>query len=188
MSTCYQISEKVGLYYLTFQIVHWIDVFSRKECRNIIVESLRYCQGNKGLSLFAWVIMSNHIHLLAQGNIDDISGFIRDFKKYTSKKIIEFIQNERESRRDWMLKIFCSEANKTSRNKDFQLWTHENHCIQVYTDAFIKEKIEYIHNNPVRAGIVEQPEHYIYSGARNYAGEKCLLEVEILSTKWKTYN
>jgi REP element-mobilizing transposase RayT len=187
MSTGYQIKEQEGLYYLTFQIVHWVDIFTRKDCRNIILESIRYCQANKGLTLFAWVIMSNHVHLLAQSQINDMSGFIRDFKKYTSKRLIEFIQNEHESRRDWMLNIFRYEANKTKRNKEFQVWTHENHCIQVYTDAFIREKLDYIHYNPVRAEIVEQPEHYIYSSAKNYAGEKGLLDVEILTTKWKTY-
>ena len=143
---------------------------------------------NKGLVLFGWVIMSNHLHLLAQSKVGDISGFIRDFKKHTGKAIIEYIQNGIESRRKWVLKIFSENASRTNRNKEYQVWTHENHCVKVYTDTFVREKLEYIHNNPVRAGIVERPEHYLYSSAKDYAGEKGLLDVEILSTKWKTYN
>jgi len=187
MPTGYNIEDQEGLYYLTFQVVEWVDIFSRQAIRDIFVESLRYCQQNKGLDLFAWVLMSNHAHLLAQSKNGDISGLIRDIKRHTSKAIIEYIQNERESRRNWILKIFSEAASKTNRNKDYQVWTHENHCVQVYTDTFVREKLEYIHNNPVRAGIVALPEHYIYSSAKNYAGEKGLLEVEILTTKWKTY-
>jgi REP element-mobilizing transposase RayT len=188
MPTGYQIEDQDGLYYFTFQVVEWIDIFTRQAIRNIIIESLQYCQQNKGLILYGWVVMSNHLHLLAQSKDGNISGFVRDFKKHTSKGIIEYIQNEHESRRGWMLKIFSENASKTNRNKDFQVWTHENHCIRVYTDAFVKEKLEYIHNNPVRAGIVEQPEHYIYSSAKNYAGEKGWLHIETLSIKWKSYS
>ncbi|MEN8122608.1 MAG: hypothetical protein ABFS35_19860 [Bacteroidota bacterium] len=61
MSTGYKISEKEGAYFLTFQIVGWVDIFTRKTYRDIAIESLIYCQKNKGLEVFAYVIMSNHI-------------------------------------------------------------------------------------------------------------------------------
>ena len=188
MSTGYQINEQDGLYYLTFQVVEWVDIFTRLAIKDIFVEYLGYCQQNKGLVLFAWVLMSNHAHLLAQSKTGDMSGLIRDFKRHTSKAITEYTQNEIESRREWMLNIFSEAASKTNRNKYYQIWTHENHCVQVYTDKFVREKLEYIHNNPVRAGIIEFPEHYLYSSAKNYAGEKGLIDVEILSTKWKMYS
>jgi len=184
----FQIEDQEGLHYLTFQVIEWVDIFSRQGIKDIVVNSLKYCQQNKGLVLYAWVIMSNHIHLLGQSKAGNISGFIRDFKKHTSKAIIEYIQSDRESRRDWMLNIFRTAASKTKRNKDFQVWTHENHCIQIYTDSFVRDKLEYIHINPVRSDIVEKPEYYIYSGARNYAGEKGMLDVEIITTKWHTYS
>ena len=187
MPTGYKIDNQEGLYYFTFQVVEWVDVFTRQEICDIFVNDLRYCQQNKGLVLYAWVLMSNHAHILAQSSVNDLSGLVRDFKKHTSKAIVDYIQTERESRREWMLNIFSNAASKTNRNKDYQVWTHENHAEQVFTDSFLKEKLEYIHNNPVRAGIVEKSEHYIYSSAKNYAGEKGLLELEILTTKWKTY-
>jgi len=187
MPSGYKIDNQEGLYYFTFQLVEWVDVFTRQAIRDIFVNDLRYCQQNKDLVLCAWVLMSNHAHILAQSSVNDLTGFVRDFKKHISKAIVDYIQTERESRREWMLNIFSNAASKTNRNKDYQICTHENHAEQVYTDSFLKEKLEYIHNHPVRAGIVESPEHYLYSSAKNYAGEKGLVELEILTTKWKTY-
>ena len=91
MSTGYKIHDKDGAYFLTFQIVGWVDLFSRQEYRDIVIESLKYCQKEKGLNLFAYVIMSNHIHLLAQSEVGNLSGFIRDFKNFTSKRFIDSI-------------------------------------------------------------------------------------------------
>jgi putative transposase len=98
-----------------------------------------------------------------------LSRFIRDFKNYTSKRFLEIL-NDHESK------------------QIYQIWTHENHAEQVFSQKFIEQKIEYIHNNPVRAGIVTRPEDYLFSSARNYAGLECLLEVEIADFKWKTVN
>jgi REP element-mobilizing transposase RayT len=102
MPTGYKIERTDNLYYLTFQIVGWVDIFTRKVYRDIVIESLRYCQKNKGLNLYAYVIMSNHIHLLAQSRNSDLSSFIRDFKHYTSTKIKEEILSRNENRREWM--------------------------------------------------------------------------------------
>ena len=106
-----------------------------------------------------------------------MSGVVGDFKKFTSKKIIKTIQTENESRRDWMLNLFSFEATKHERNKDFQFWIQDNHPIEVYSNKFIKQKVEYIHNNPVRAGLVEKAEDYLYSSARNYLDMDGLLDV-----------
>ena len=169
MSTAYKISDKTGLYFLTFQIVGWVDLFTRKIYRDIAIESFKYCQEQKGLELFAFVIMSNHIHLMARSKTGDLSGTIRDFKNHTSKKFLEIVSENIESRRDWIKMVF--EFHGRFKNKQtFQVWTHENHAELIYSQKFIEQKINYIHNNPVRAGIVEKPEDYMYSSARNYAG------------------
>jgi len=86
-----------------------------------------------------------------------------------------------------MLKIFKDAAFKHKRNSEYQFWTHENHAEYIYSNKFIEQKIDYIHNNPVRAGIIEKPEEYRYSSAKDYAGEKGLLEIEIIMRQWKTY-
>lgn len=187
MSTGYQIKNQEGLYFLTFQVVNWIDVFTRKIYRDIIIENFKYCQENKGLQIFAYVIMSNHVHLIANSAEGKLSDTVRDFKKYTSRVIIETIKSINESRREWMLNQFSFAAKKHSRNQDYQFWTHENHAIELRTPDFIREKIEYTHNNPVRAGIVENPENYLYSSARNYADMENILDVIIIDLPWKTY-
>ena len=86
MPTGYQIKEQDKLYFITLQVVEWIDIFSRQKYRDIIIDNLSYCQKNKGLEIYAWVIMSNHIHLLVKSEKEDLSNILRDFKSYTSKK------------------------------------------------------------------------------------------------------
>jgi len=106
MPTGYQIKDQSAAYFLTFQVVFWIDLFSRPIYRDIVIDSLKYCQNEKGLEIFAFVIMSNHIHIMARSRKNDLSGTIRDFKKYTSKKIIELIDLNGDSRKEWMLELF----------------------------------------------------------------------------------
>jgi len=194
MSTGYQIEDQSALYYLTLQVVDWIDIFTRPIYRDIIIDSLRFCQEKKGLQIFSYVIMSNHIHLIANSPYGHLSETLRDFKKYTTKTIISAITEGNESRKDWLLNRFGFNAqqhnlsrNIGSRNEHYQLWTHENHAVILYSNDFIQQKLEYLHNNPVRARIVEKPEDYIYSSARNYADSEGLLEVAFIETKWKTY-
>ncbi len=100
MSTGYKILEKTGSYYLTFQIVGWVDIFTRKIYRDLTIESLKYCQEFKGLHLYAYVIMPNHIHLLAQSEQEDLSGFIRDFKNHRSREFLNSVEDKKESRRE----------------------------------------------------------------------------------------
>jgi REP element-mobilizing transposase RayT len=183
MSSSYKISGD-DLYYLTFQIVGWIDIFTRKIYRDIVIESFQFCQQHKGLNLYAYVIMSNHIHLLAQSEKGDLSGIIRDFKNNTSKKFLKVLNDPVESRSDWMKLVF--EYHGKFKNKQTnQVWTHENHAEHIYSQKFMEQKVDYIHNNPVRAGIVSRPEDYLYSSASNYAEMDSILEVIKLDFKWK---
>ena len=186
MSTGYQINDQEGLYYLTFQIVDWIDVFTRQIYRDIIIDSFKYAIENKGLDIFAYVIMSNHVHLIAQSSNGKLSDTIRDIKKFTSKKIIETIQTIPESRSEWMLNRFSFNARQRTTNKTYQVWTHENHAVYLHGPKFIREKIDYLHNNPIRAGLVEKPEDYLYSSARYYAGLDCFVPISDIGLPWRT--
>jgi len=165
----YKIRNKEAIHFITFAVVEWVDVFTRKEYRDIVLDSLRHCQKERDLLLHAWCLMSNHIHLILSARNHDTSEILRDFKKYTSKQIIAAIENNKhESRKDWMLRIFREQGEKNSRNKTYQFWRQDNQPKELYSSAFIVQKINYIHNNPVEAGIVERPEHYLYSSARDY--------------------
>jgi len=188
MSTGYQIIEQDKLHFITMQIVYWIDIFTRKRYKDIIIDSLEYCQKEKGLEVFAYVIMSNHVHLILRSDNENLSGTIGDLKKFTSKKILLSIEEEPESRREWMLFMFKRAAQQHSRNTNYQLWTHENHAVNLYSEKFIHERLNYIHENPVRAGIVVNAEEYLYSSARNYSDLDAVLNIDLLSLKWKTYN
>ncbi|MEA2042221.1 MAG: transposase [Bacteroidota bacterium] len=106
MSTGYKIKEPERIYFLTLQIVGWVDLFSRKIYRDIVIDSLKYCQTNKGFEIFAYVIMSNHIHIMCRSNNGDLSGTIRDMKSFTSRQFLDLINSNKESRKEWMLMVF----------------------------------------------------------------------------------
>jgi len=168
----YQISDQSGIYYCTFTIIHWIDLLTRPSYKNIIVDSLNYCIENKGLELYSWVIMSNHMHIVAKtnGNLK-FSNFLRDFKKFVSKAMIQEILRTNESRKEWLLDKFSFEARRTKRAENYKIWQDSNHAILIDNDTDIWQKINYIHNNPVKAEIVDNPSHYIFSSSRDYEGE-----------------
>jgi REP element-mobilizing transposase RayT len=165
----FKIYDQSKAYFITCTVVKWINLFEVDTYRDLLIDSLIYCQKNKGLNVFAYVIMPSHIHLLVRAENDDLSKIICDFKKYTSKKIIEQLHKDSDISGDAILKVFEFEASKHSRNKTYQVWIQNNHPIEVYSNKFIKQKVDYIHNNPVKAGLVDHPEDYLYSSARNYA-------------------
>ena len=169
----YQIRNKKEIHFLTLTVVEWVDVFTRKDYWDIFINSVKYCQENKDLLIHGWCTMSNHVHLLASSKKNDVSSIVRDLKKFTSQKIINAIaNNEHESRREWMLAIFGQRASKNSHNSHYQFWTQDNQPKECYSPEFTIQKLNYIHNNPVEAGIVDKPEEYIYSSARDYYNRK----------------
>ena len=161
------------LYYVTITVVGWIDVFTRKEYVYEIVKNLIYCQQNKGLEIYAYVIMSNHLHLIAKTNDGTLGELLRDFKSYTAKQIIKLVEdNQQESRQEWLMYMFNYFGK--GKHQDFQFWQHTNHPIELYNAEVIKQKINYIHNNPVKCGFVACPEHYLYSSANEFSEIKVL--------------
>jgi REP element-mobilizing transposase RayT len=171
MSTKYKAIEPNAAYFITLTTVGWIDVFTRVPQKHLLINSLQYCQDNKGLELYAYCIMTNHLHLLCRAKEDyKLSDIVRDFKKYTSKKIIHLIREYPESRREWMLEYFKQACKPLKRDQQFKVWQDGYHAEIVYSNRFIKQKMDYIHNNPVIDRIVQNPEDYLYSSARNYAG------------------
>lgn len=167
--TGYKIRDQGAIHFLTFTVVEWIDVFTRKIYRDILLDSIRFCQLNKGLNMHSWCLMSNHLHLIASAQNRNLSDIIRDLKKFTSTKIIAAIEgNRKESRRDWMLPVFSRAGKENARNERVQFWIQDNHPEELYSAKFIEQKTNYTHNNPVAAGIVDHAWEYIYSSARDY--------------------
>jgi REP element-mobilizing transposase RayT len=178
MSRKYKFHNLEGLYFVSFAVIEWIDALIRREYKDIIIESLEFCQKNKGMEIIAWCIMSNHIHLIFR-SIKDIEpqNILGDFKRFTSKEIVKAIkENPKESRKEWLLEQFQKAANNSSNINDFQFWRHDNKPIELWSNKVIAEKVRYIHNNPVDEGLVQYPEEYLYSSARDYRGEKGLIK------------
>ena len=166
MSSGYQIDDQYGTYFITPTIVDWVDLFSRQIYRDIIIDSLKYCIEQKGLVVYGYVLMTNHLHLIVRSQSGKLSRTIQDFKKFTASSMIDAIKTEPESRKDWLLHRFQWNATLHQRGSDHQVWTHENHAEAIFSEKFFNQKLNYIHNNPVRAGWVENPEEYIYSSAK----------------------
>ena len=173
MAFAYRVHDEEGMYFVTFTVHQWVDVFTRKDYVEILLDNLRYCQLNKGLKIYAWVIMSNHCHLIIRTAGFKLSDVIRDFKKYTSKKITEAIgQNEKESRKRWLLWLL---------KKDDHIWFWEEgyHGVEISDMDMFHTKANYIHMNPVRAGLVEKEEEYLLSSCADFYGKrKGLLDIE----------
>ncbi|WP_282036526.1 REP-associated tyrosine transposase [Saccharicrinis aurantiacus] len=178
MSRNYKFHNPVGVYFVSFAVVEWLDVFTRNEYKHILLENLVYCQKQKGMEIYAWCIISNHMHLIfksTKGLKPEI--LLGDFKRFTSRVLVKAIQeNVRESRKELLLGQFKKAGEKSSNVKHYQFWRHDNKPIELWSNKVIDEKINYIHNNPVEEGLVFQPEDYVYSSARDYSGELGMLE------------
>jgi len=189
MSRKYKATIPDKAYFITITCVNWIDVFTRLNHRYTIINSLKYCQENKGLEVFAYCIMPSHIHLICSAdNGKKLSDIIRDFKTFTSKQLIENIKNEPESRREWLLEQFEKACEHLKRKQEFKVWQDDYHAEIIETPQFMYQKLNYIHNNPVVEKIVEKPENYIFSSARNYADLDNELEVFLLPKQLITFN
>ncbi len=170
MGRKYKIRDQDRFYFVTFTVIQWIDIFTREAYRDIVIDSIKHCQKHKKLEVGAWCIMTNHIHLILRSCEEfPLEGIIRDLKSFTSRELRKAItKNIGESRKSWILKTMIEAGNNKSNNKDWQLWMQHNHPIELDTSYLIDQKMEYIHENPVKAGFVENPEHWLYSSARDY--------------------
>ncbi len=175
MSRRYKFHNPDGLYFISFAVKDWVDVFTRNEYKDILVDSLNFSQNHKGLELFAWCIMTNHVHLIVRAEEGCLlQNILRDFKGFTSREILKAISNNpQESRKEWLLEKFRDIEGNC-------FWATENHPIELWSNEVINQKLNYLHNNPVEEGLVFRVEDYVYSSAVDYSGEKGLLNVIII--------
>ena len=145
----------------------------------MLADSLSYCREHKKMKVYAYCFMPSHIHIIFRSENDDPSGLIRDFKKFTSKKMIKAIEeNPQESRKEWMLWMFekTGKENPTITNKQF--WQQHNKPIELWSENIIQQKINYIHNNPVKSGFVTNAVDWKYSSAKNYQEDDTILKID----------
>lgn len=164
MGYAYVIRDQGAVHFVTFTVHQWVDVFTRRKYVNMLLDNLEYCQINKGLEIYAWVVMSNHCHLIVSAKEEDLSDIIRDFKKHTSKAIFKAIENNKyESRKEWLLKTL-------KYNDRIWFWQEGYHGEEITSSSFYDSKPGYIHLNPVRAELVEKEDEYLHSSAGDLYG------------------
>jgi putative transposase len=162
----WKITPDVNLYFITTTIVEWQSVFVTIPLFETIIESLKFCHTNKGLRLHGYVIMPNHVHYIMSTNpLERLSDIMRDFNRFTSQRITEVLK---EMHRNELLEIFFQAAKDEGRGNRYKVWQEGFHPIAIDTGDFFQQKLDYLHENPVRKGFVEKPEQWRYSSARNY--------------------
>lgn len=181
MSEKYKFLNPSGVHFTTSTIVNWIDLFTRKEYAEIVLDSLRYCQVKKGLIIHGWNLMPSHLHMIvsraAKVELHDI---FRDFKKHTAIEIVNCMKEINESRREWISKQFAEAGAPLTRITNYKVWQDGNHPVELTTNKMIDDRLHYLHYNPVESGLVWEPQDYCYSSAIDYAGGKGYLNLELL--------
>ena len=155
-----------GTFFVTLTVVGWMDVFTRAEYCELIVENLNYCVANKGLGIYSYVLMPSHLHMVAYAE-KPLNHILRDFKSFTAKCIIEAIKNNAtESRKEWMLYMFQFFAKKFGDSQENHFWQNGNHAIALDGKPdWFQQKMNYIHQNPIAARMVDEAEHYPWCSA-----------------------
>lgn len=170
-------------YFLTLNTVDKIDVFTRPAYKQVVADALNHFIASQGVVIYAWTLMTSHLHMIVRTKENSAPAYFeRDFKKFTTPLILKAIEMEMDFRRDWMIKHFEDYANSLRRIEKFHLWQNCSSPLRIECDQpqTLLDRIAHIHENPVRERIVEQPEAYIYSSARDYAGMRGLVNVRVV--------
>jgi REP element-mobilizing transposase RayT len=175
MRTRYRITDGNYPFFVTTTTVAWIPVFTRKPYLEVLINSLNFCRQHKGLKIFAYVIMDNHIHLVVSG--EKLSDILKEFKSYTAREIVRLAGEENKI---WLLNQLQFHKHENKMESLHQVWQEGFHPKQIYSEEVLRQKVEYLHYNPVRAGLVARAEDWFYSSARNYAGLPGAMEIDVL--------
>lgn len=170
-------------YLLTLNTVDKIDVFVRPGYKQAIADALNYFVATQGIVIYAWVLLSSHLHLVLRPREAGAPAYFeRDFKKYTTPLILKAMEMEIDFRRDWMMRHFEDYSKSLRRIEKFHLWQNCSSPLRIDCSQprCLLERIAHIHENPLRERIVDQPEAYLFSSARDYAGIKGLVNVRVV--------
>ena len=175
MRSRYKIAELNSPHFIACTTVGWLPVFTRQKYFEIIMASLTFCRQAKGLRLHAYVILDNHLHLAVSS--DSLSQVIRDFKRHTAKQILAAAQQDNKL---WLLKQLEFFKGGYKVESQHQVWQEGVHPQAITTEDMLRQKLDYIHYNPVKIGLVDRPEDWRYSSARNYLGQDGVLEIDLV--------
>ena len=170
----YKILDPQGIHFLTSTIVEWLPVFTKERYFQIIIQTLKFCMDHKGLKLYAYVILDNHFHLIASA--PNLSHAMASLRKYTAHEIIRQLTEDNVS---WLLNQLAFYKKRYKIYSQHQIWQEGMHPELISSTCMLFQKIEYIHQNPMKRGYVDQPEHWKYSSSRNYVcDDHSVIEVD----------
>ncbi|SEH06339.1 REP-associated tyrosine transposase [Candidatus Venteria ishoeyi] len=163
----YKIHNEAAPHFLTCTILNWIPLFTRPATVQIILDALTYRQQERELKVYAYVILENHLHMVAQSPC--LSKEIASFKSYTAHFLIDYLQQQNAKHILEQLSFF---KKQHKQDRKHQVWEEGCHPQEIQDETMLRQKIEYIHNNPVKRGYVEDAVHWRYSSAQNYETDK----------------
>ena len=166
MRSRYLVHDPTLSHFVTATIVEWLPVFTNAATCDILVESLQFCREHKGLKIYAWVILDNHFHAILAA--PDLAGVLMDFKKFTARRILDQLRTDG---REWLLNQlqYFRAAHKT--HSAHQVWQEGSHPQAIRSDEMMQQKRDYLHQNPVKRGLVVLPEHWRYSSAHEWCAD-----------------
>ncbi|EGV16547.1 REP-associated tyrosine transposase [Thiocapsa marina] len=170
--TRYRFASPDQPHFMTSTVVEWLPIFTRPETAQLVFDSWAYLQAHEGLRIYGFVVLENHLHIVAQApNLPDVW---RRFKSYSARTLIDLLE-EQGARRLLDRMGFTFKARRGDRA--YQLWQEGSHPQCIEGETMLRQKLEYIHNNPVKRGFVDDPEHWCWSSARSYAGRAGVVDV-----------
>jgi len=168
----YRIFETEYAYFLTCTIVGWLPVFTRPEAVQIVFDCWDFLRRERGFRLYGYVVLENHLHLIASA--PDLANAVKSFKMFTAKALIELLERHGA---EMLLRQLRALKLRHKAESEYQVWQEGSHPKQVGNEEIMRQKLEYMHNNPVKRGYVDEAVHWRYSSARNYAGLPGLVDV-----------
>jgi putative transposase len=163
MRSRYGIREPHAAHFVTSTVVGWLPVFTTAPRCDVLIESLRYCRDQKGLTIYGWIILDNHLHAIVAA--PDLARVMMDFKRHTARRLMELLAEERC---DWLLNQFSHQRAKHKVESEHQFWQEGFHPQVIGDDLMMGQKLDYLHNNPVKRGLVATPKHWRYSSAHEW--------------------
>ncbi len=170
----YQFANPAQPHFLTCTVIEWLPVFTRQEATQILFDSWNYLQRNQGLQLYGFVVLENHLHVVAQAR--NLPSTWSNFKSYTARRIIDLLKAHHT---DTLLERMRLTHKAERIDREYQFWQEGSHPQVIEGEEMLRQKLNYIHQNPVKRGYVDESEHWRWSSARNYAGREGLVDVYI---------
>jgi len=163
MRSRYRVNDENAAHFITSTIIEWLPVFTTAACCDIVVRSMEYCRQHKGMRIHAWVILDNHFHAILSG--PQLAHTLADFKKFTARQILDQLRLEG---RGWLLNQLANFRAAHKCASIHQVWQEGVHPQSITSDEIMLQKLKYLHNNPVKRGLVASPEHWLYSSAHEW--------------------